>query len=101
MSLLPIGGRYHLRIGPATCPARIDLAGIARRVSGTGASIDTVEKLPCDIRFALHLAFSGMAEKLKKQAADPKSNPFIDTSACRVFADSAQAARGADRGRKK
>ena len=53
-------------------------------------SIDTIEKLPCDIMFALHPAFSGMAEKLKKLAADPKSNPFIDPAACRVFADTAR-----------
>jgi metallo-beta-lactamase class B len=53
-------------------------------------SIDTLEKLPCDILFALHPAFSGMAEKLKQQAADPKSNPFIDASACRVFAGTAR-----------
>ena len=31
-----------------------------------------------------------MREQLKKQAADPKSNPFIDASACRVYAGEAR-----------
>ena len=53
-------------------------------------SIDTVEQLPCDIMFAVHPMFSGMPEKLKKLAADPKSNPFIDASACRVYAGDAR-----------
>jgi metallo-beta-lactamase class B len=53
-------------------------------------SIDTVEKLPCDIMFAVHPAFSGMPDKLKKQAADPTINPFIDATACRVYAGNAR-----------
>jgi metallo-beta-lactamase class B len=53
-------------------------------------SIDTVEKLPCDIMFAVHPAFSGMQEKVKKRAADPKSNPFINPGECRTYAGDAR-----------
>ena len=40
-------------------------------------SIDTVEKLPCDI-------------KVKKQAADPNTNPFINPGECRTYAADAR-----------
>ena len=53
-------------------------------------SIAKVEQLPCDILFVLHPQFAGMADKLKKLAADPTTNPFVDSGACRVFAGEAR-----------
>jgi metallo-beta-lactamase class B len=53
-------------------------------------SIEKVETLPCDIMFAVHPVFSGMPAKVKKQAADPNTNPFINPGECRTYAADAR-----------
>ena len=59
-------------------------------------SIATVAALPCDILLAVHPAFAGMDEKLRRrqQASPGASDPFVDPQACRVYA--ADAARRLD-----
>ena len=59
-------------------------------------SIAAVAALPCDILLAVHPAFAGMDEKLRRrqQASPGTSDPFVDPEACRVYA--AEAARRLD-----
>jgi metallo-beta-lactamase class B len=54
------------------------------------ASITRVEQLPCDIMLAVHPGFSDVAGKLRRRAALPPTDPFIDAKACRVYAADAR-----------
>lgn len=55
-------------------------------------SITTVGELPCDIMITTHPMATGLAGKLKKRAAKPATDPFIDPQACRVLAANAMKA---------
>lgn len=64
------------------------------RVEQFRRSITTVGELPCDIMITTHPMFTDLAGKLKKRAAKPAVDPFIDPQACRVYA--ANAMKGLD-----
>jgi metallo-beta-lactamase class B len=49
-------------------------------------SIATVAGLPCDVFLAVHPGYSGLEEKLRRRQEQPGSEPFVDPSACRVYA---------------
>ena len=54
-------------------------------------SMATVEQAPCDILLAVHPAFAGMGEKLRRRATQPEPGcPFIETGACRAYAEDAR-----------
>ena len=53
-------------------------------------SIATVEALPCDILLTVHPGFVDVDGKLRKRAAEPKTNPFVDPQACRAYAADAR-----------
>jgi metallo-beta-lactamase class B len=59
------------------------------RVESFRASIATVAALPCDVLVTVHPEFAGMSRKLALRAKQPEVNPFIDASACRVYAATA------------
>lgn len=66
--------------GDAKTPSRVDQFR---------KSITTVGELPCDIMVTTHPMFTDLAGKLKKRAAKPAVDPFIDPQACRVLAANA------------
>ena len=53
-------------------------------------SIRTVANLPCDILITVHPEGADVDGKLKRLAAKPAVNPFIDAHACRRYARSAE-----------
>ncbi|MDP2322163.1 MAG: subclass B3 metallo-beta-lactamase [Acidobacteriota bacterium] len=69
--------------GDAKTPSRVDRFR---------KSITTVGELPCDIMITTHPMATGLAGKLKKRAAKPAVDPFIDPQACRVLAANAMKA---------
>ena len=69
--------------GDARTPSRVDRFR---------KSITTVGELPCDIMITTHPMATGLAGKLKKRAAKPAVDPFIDPQACRVLAATAMKA---------
>jgi len=62
------------------------------RVEQFRKSIATVGELPCDIMITTHPMFTDLAGKLKKRAARPAVDPFIDAQACRGYAANAMKA---------
>jgi len=62
------------------------------RVEQFRKSITTVGELPCDIMITTHPMFTDLAGKLKKRAASPAVDPFIDPQACRAYAANAMKA---------
>ncbi|MDP2052640.1 MAG: subclass B3 metallo-beta-lactamase [Acidobacteriota bacterium] len=62
------------------------------RVEQFRKSITTVGELPCDIMITTHPMATDLAGKLKKRAAQPAVDPFIDPQACRVLAANAMKA---------
>jgi len=52
-------------------------------------SISTVGSLPCHILLAVHPAFAGMEDKLRRRREQPGSEPFVDPTACRTYATDA------------
>jgi metallo-beta-lactamase class B len=62
------------------------------RVEQFRKSITTVGELPCDIMITTHPMATDLAGKLKKRAAKPAVDPFIDSQACRVLAANAMKA---------
>ena len=74
------------------------------RVEQFRKSITTVGELPCDIMITTHPSATDLAGKLKKRAAKPAVDPFIDPQACRVLAANAMKvldARVAEEGKQK
>jgi len=69
--------------GDAKTPSRVDQFR---------KSIATVGELPCDIMITTHPMATDLAGKLKKRAAKPAVDPFIDAQACRVLAANAMKA---------
>jgi metallo-beta-lactamase class B len=66
--------------------------GDSRRPSIEAAfrrSIFTVGSLPCDILLTVHPSFAGMEDKLRRRREQPGSEPFVDPSACRMYAEDA------------
>ena len=55
------------------------------------ASIDRVEALPCDLLISAHPDNSGGDAKIAALEAGVTPNPFLDPSACRVYAERARA----------
>ena len=66
--------------GDAKTPSRVDKFR---------KSITTVGELPCDVMITTHPQATDLAGKLKKRAAKPAEDPFIDPQACRVLAANA------------
>jgi metallo-beta-lactamase class B len=62
------------------------------RVEQFRKSITTVGELPCDIMITTHPMATDLAGKLKRRAAKPAVDPFIDPQACRVLAANAMKA---------
>jgi len=62
------------------------------RVEQFRKSITTVGELPCDIMITTHPMATDLAGKLKRRAARPAVDPFIDPQACRVLAGNAMKA---------
>jgi metallo-beta-lactamase class B len=54
------------------------------------AAIARIEQLPCDIMLSVHPSFSDVEGKLRRRAAQPATDPFIDAKACRVYAADAR-----------
>lgn len=50
-------------------------------------SAELIGSLPCDILLAPHPSLFQMEEKLASLAANPDTNPFIDSGACAAYAD--------------
>lgn len=69
--------------GDAKTPSRVDQFR---------KSITTVGELPCDIMITTHPMATDLAGKLKRRAAKPAVDPFIDSQACRVLAANAMKA---------
>jgi metallo-beta-lactamase class B len=69
--------------GDARTPSRVDQFR---------KSITTVGELPCDIMITTHPMATDLAGKLKKRAAKPAVDPFVDPQACRVLAANAMKA---------
>lgn len=69
--------------GDAKTPSRVDQFR---------KSITTVGELPCDIMITTHPMATDLAGKLKRRAAKPAVDPFIDPQACRVLAANAMKA---------
>lgn len=53
-------------------------------------SIAKVADLPCDILIPVHPEFAGIATKLERLRSGAEQNPFIDTQACRDYAEAAR-----------
>lgn len=53
-------------------------------------SIDSVARLPCDILVAVHPGQAQLDDKLARRAAGAKPDPFIDSTACRRYAEAAR-----------
>jgi metallo-beta-lactamase class B len=80
-SLNPVSSVPGFRFtGDATHPSRVE---------SFRHSIAKVAALPCDILLSVHPEFSQMSKKLALRVAHPNTNPFIDTGACRMYADTA------------
>jgi len=69
--------------GDAKTPSRVDQFR---------KSITTVGELPCDVMITTHPMATDLAGKLKRRAAKPAVDPFIDSQACRVLAANAMKA---------
>jgi metallo-beta-lactamase class B len=52
-------------------------------------SITIVRALPCNILITVHPDFSDVLDKAAANARDPSKNAFLDTKACRAYADDA------------
>jgi metallo-beta-lactamase class B len=59
------------------------------RLAAFRASIAKVATLPCDIVLAVHPGFTDIDGKLKRRAANPSANPFIEAQGCRAYAANA------------
>ncbi len=56
------------------------------------SSIARVRELPCDVLLSVHPSFASLNQKFAKLRQEPDSNPFIDATACRGYADTASQA---------
>jgi len=65
------------------------------RIESFRQSIAKVAALPCDILLTVHPEFASMSKKLTLRAEQPETNPFINATACRVYA--ATASKSLDR----
>lgn len=82
-----LGVVYLDSLNPISAPGFRFTADPAR-VPAFRKALATVAALPCDIAITVHPGFIDLEGKLKRRAAQPDTNPFIDAGACRVFADS-------------
>jgi metallo-beta-lactamase class B len=64
-------------------------ADVPRRVERFRRSIATVGKLPCDILLSVHPDFADLGRKRAAQTSDRSRNPFVDSTACRTYAENA------------
>lgn len=67
--------------GDATHPSRVE---------AFERSMDKVAALPCDLLLAPHPELVDIKGKLAKRAANAAENPFIETGACRAYAEAAR-----------
>jgi metallo-beta-lactamase class B len=61
------------------------------RVAQFERSMEVVAKLPCDILLAPHPILIDMEKKLQLREVGTTPDPFIDTGACKAYADAARA----------
>lgn len=54
------------------------------------ASLDRLERLPCDVVMSTHPGMTGMFDKLAAREAGAAKNPFVETSGCRDYAEAAR-----------
>ena len=83
---------YADSLNPVSAPG-FKFSGDASTRSGIRAfekSIAEIESLPCDVLLSPHPTLFDMAGKLGKQRAQPSANPFIDSGACRRYAEQAR-----------
>jgi metallo-beta-lactamase class B len=52
-------------------------------------SIGVVRALSCNVLITVHPDFSGVLDKAAANAHDPSKNAFLDSQACRAYADDA------------
>lgn len=52
-------------------------------------SINKVRNLPCDVLLSVHPGFARINQKALLRSQNPDSNPFVDSAACRGYADTA------------
>jgi len=52
-------------------------------------SIERIHNLACDVLLTVHPGFADIDEKFRARTRDPESNPFVDSGACRDYADGA------------
>jgi metallo-beta-lactamase class B len=60
------------------------------RVASFEKSMDVVAKLPCDILLAPHPELIKMDKKLELRKAGTTPDPFVDTGACKAYAEAAR-----------
>lgn len=60
--------------------------GQPSRVAAFRRSVDKVAALPCDIVIAVHPSAADLDGKLKRRAANPAADPFLDANGCRTYA---------------
>jgi metallo-beta-lactamase class B len=53
-------------------------------------AIEKLERLPCDVLLAPHPGAVDVAGKLARRKKDPSTNPFVDSAACRAYAEIAR-----------
>ena len=53
------------------------------------STLDKVRGLPCDVLLSTHPVSSGLDGKIEGRANGVKPDPFIDSDACRAYADAA------------
>lgn len=82
-----LGVVYLDSLNPISAPGFRFTADPAR-VPAFRKGLATVAALPCDIAISVHPGFTDLDGKLKRRAADPGVNPFIDPQACRAYAES-------------
>lgn len=58
------------------------------RVTAFRNGLANVAALPCDIAVSVHPGMTDVAGKLKRRAAAPGTNPFVDPQGCRAYAAS-------------
>jgi metallo-beta-lactamase class B len=68
-----------------------DDAAHPHRVEDYQRGIDTIAALPCDILLSPHPGQSDFLERVARRKVGEKSDPVIDTTACRTYAENGRA----------
>jgi metallo-beta-lactamase class B len=82
-----LGVVYLDSLNPISAPGFRFTADPAR-VPAFRKGLSTIASLQCDVAVSVHPGFTDLQGRLKRRAAQPSTNPFIDPSACRAYVDS-------------